>query len=698
MPVQFQDLIVLRTTSKTAPRARFGCKSAARQRGAATVLMALLVGLAVMASTYAVVQYVRTSQDQSLTVHAQTQAQMNAWTAAELVRQYLAGLSTADQSSLLAAVQASADGTSLNFPSGFETTMAAKLMKTSTSANVVVHVTGITQAGIARAKSTATLELQYKIVNATTGPPGNLFTNTKLGGNITLIAAAGTSSVLNISGDLSSGNYSITGADTINATGTVNIESGSSFNIINSNCDVVLRNGANAQTVNARRHICGSANGKVTGVATANGSILMATEPNGTLSAIGDTTFADACSSTAFAGSTTLAATCDAPTYTGVDMYGGGNKNGKATAVNTKKDVYIGSGSIGTLKAGGDLNVMGSNPTVNGTVGGRIVGSYTGTVTTGGASPTITPVAAVSLTTGTFDANAYRSTANYAFYMAGGKLLVDVKNVANWSDGTYQLSQNANVGGSYDYICPTSTNGDCNSSRVKLNLCSPGTSRCIQYSAGQWQLGNNSNDSSGLRSGVLWFSGDLNVHNGTYYNTFIATGNLSTSGNHTTYAPNYAGYSGAASGTTYAPSGICTNSGGTAIENYPSNFCVNGAFVSSAASGLGSYAYMAGSFSGSSYDASSYVGGNISLGSSTKANGYVLAGNAFTSNSGNVYIKGYVSALGLGVANTSQSTKVSSLGSSTTIDASNLPSTMDSPPKPGGGGGTTVTILYSRYL
>jgi predicted kinase len=86
MPVQFQDLIVLRTTSKTAPWARFACKSAARQRGAATVLMALLVGLAVMASTYAVVQYVRTSQDQSLTVHAQTQAQMNAWTAAEPCR------------------------------------------------------------------------------------------------------------------------------------------------------------------------------------------------------------------------------------------------------------------------------------------------------------------------------------------------------------------------------------------------------------------------------------------------------------------------------------------------------------------------------------------------------------------------------------------------------------------------------------
>jgi len=625
---------------------------------------------------------------------------MNAWAAAELVRQYLANLSAADRTSLLATVQASADSVALVFSTGSDT-MAAKLMKTSTATNVVARVTGTTQQGSAKAQSTATLELQYKLVYASAAPSANDFANTKLGGNITLIAAAGTSSVLNISGDLSSGNYSITGADTINATGAVNIESGSSFNIINSNCDVVLRNGAHAQTVNARRHVCGSNNGYVTGVATANGSILMTTEGNGTLAAIGDITFADACSSTGFAGSSTLAATCAEPTYLGVDMYGGGNKNGKATAVNTKKDVYIGSGSIGRLVAGGSLYVMGSNPSINGTVGGSISGSYNGTVTTGGASPTIAAVAAVSLATETFDAKAYRSAANYAFYVGGGKLLVDVKNVANWSDGTYQLSQNVNAGASYDFICPTTTNGDCNSSSVKLNLCSMGSSGCIEYSntTGQWQLGNKSNDSSGLRPGVLWFSGDLNVHNGSYYNTLIATGNLSTSGNHTTYAPNYAGYSGTASGTTYAPSGICTNSSGTAIENYPSNFCVNGALVSSAASGLGSYAYMAGSFGGSSYDASSYVGGNISLGSSTKANGYVLAGNAFVSNLGNVYVRGYVSARGLGAASTSQTTKVSSLGSSTTIDASNLPSTLAS----GGGGGggsssSTVSILYSRYL
>ena len=80
-------------------------------------MMALLVGLAVMASTYAVVHQVRTSQDQSMTVHAQTQAQMNAWAGAEMVRQYLQGLTNAQRATLLASVQASAGGTALTFSS-----------------------------------------------------------------------------------------------------------------------------------------------------------------------------------------------------------------------------------------------------------------------------------------------------------------------------------------------------------------------------------------------------------------------------------------------------------------------------------------------------------------------------------------------------------------------------------------------------
>ena len=169
--------------------------------------------------------------------------------------------------------------------------------------------------------------------------------------------------------------------------------------------------------------------------------------------------------------------------------------------------------------------------------------------------------------------------------------------------------------------------------------------------------------------------------------------NITTSGSHVTYAPSYAGYSGTVGGISYAPAGVCTTATGATIDYYPSNFCntASASYDATAAAGLGSYAYMAGSFSGSTYQASSYVGGNVVLASSNNVFGYVLAGNAFTS-AGNSTIRGYISAQGLGVNNPAQATKFSSLGASTAINAQSLPSTLSNNSK------STVTIAYARYL
>lgn len=661
--------------------------------------MALLVGLAVMASTFAVTQYVRNSQEQSLTVHAQTQAQMNAWTGAELVRQYLAGLSAGQRATLLASVQsASAAGTELTFSSG-AASMSARLMNTSTASRFVVRVTGTTAATSGKAKSTATLELYYAVSggSSTLSTLSTVFKsamNTKLEGSIEIRKDASAQSVMNIAGDLSTGGNSITGADTINATGTINIGSGSSYQILNSNCDVVISGGVQVGTINARRHVCGSGGTSVSGVATANGSINMSTTGNGTLAALANTVFTDNCTATGSAGggASNVAATCAQPLGAGVDLFTG-NGNGVARFVNTLGNVYIASGAIGILTAANNLELKGGGASINGTVGGSIVRngySFSGNVTTGISSPPIQPVAAVSITPDNqFNATDYRSYANYAFYVSAGNLLVDVKNVASVTDGTYLLGK-ANGGVSYDYLCPT-TNNTCNRNNATMNLCI--SSQCIRYDAGtrRWYVGN---DMNAIRPGVVWFSGDLDTGNGTYYNTFIATGSITTSGSHVTYAPNYAGYSGTAGGTTYAPSGVCTTAAGATIDYYPSNFCNIGSasYDATAAAGLGSYAYMAGSFSGSTYQASSYVGGNVVLASSNNVFGYVLAGNAFTS-AGSSTIRGYISAQGLGVSNPAQTTKYSSLGASTTINAQSLPSTLTT-----NNGKSTVTMAHVRYL
>jgi len=672
---------------KRSPIGVAGVWAARRQRGAATVLTALLVGLAVMASTFAVVQYVGTSQDQSVTTHAQTQAQMNAWLGAEVVRQYLANLTVTQRDSLLTAVQAGpAAGTALTLSTGSDIILA-KLMNSSSASIFVAQITGTTAVG-SKAQSKVTLDVRYGVVYKSGLPDPTIALtagmNTKLSGSVNVIGGTAAQKTFSIDGDLVSSHYTATGLDTLNVSGTVYLDSSSGYSTINSNCDVYLTQGSYALTVNARRHICGSGSSHVSTQATANGSINLATANNGGLSAIGGTSFPlDTCAATSTAANaaTNTAATCPGPDPArgpGVDMYTSSN-NGSATKVTTLANVYIGSGSIDDLWAGGNLYVIGnSNPTISGKVGGNITGTFNkANVTTGGGTPPITPVSKVVVPTSTpFNANDYRTSANYAFHVSGTQLLVDVKNVNGVANGTYLLG-NANGNASYDNICSTA-NTTCNGQTLVMNVCAAGGNGCITQSGTGWRVDKE------LQPGVVWFDADLTVNNGPYYNTFVTTGNVTTLGNHSVYAPNYAGYS-----------GICTTAGGTAITNYPSNFCVNGAFVSSAASGLGSYAYAAGSFTGT-YAAASYVGGNVTFAGGSTVYGYVLAGNGITT-AGNVTVHGYLVTQGL---KGKQSGNASSLDGSTVIDLTNLPSTLGGGGGGGGGGGsgTTVTILSTRYL
>ena len=77
---------MLRSTRPLAP-----------QRGIATVLILLLVGLSLSAAVFGTAHYIRSHQQQDVAAHAQTQAQMKAWTGAELVRQYLQQLQDSGQ-------------------------------------------------------------------------------------------------------------------------------------------------------------------------------------------------------------------------------------------------------------------------------------------------------------------------------------------------------------------------------------------------------------------------------------------------------------------------------------------------------------------------------------------------------------------------------------------------------------------------
>ncbi|MBP9941295.1 MAG: hypothetical protein KBF33_07845 [Comamonas sp.] len=69
----------------------------AQQNGIATVLIILLVGLSLSAAVLGTGHYIRNQQQQDVATHALTQAQMKAWTGAELVQQYLQQLQESGQ-------------------------------------------------------------------------------------------------------------------------------------------------------------------------------------------------------------------------------------------------------------------------------------------------------------------------------------------------------------------------------------------------------------------------------------------------------------------------------------------------------------------------------------------------------------------------------------------------------------------------
>lgn len=396
-----------------------------------------------------------------------------------------------------------------------------------------------------------------------------------------------------------------------------------------------------------------------------------------------------------------------------LEMTRGGAASVQAVGNVTLKD--SGSG-ITTLLGGGNLSLdnrfpvgtPGTPPTskINGTLSkpswvdsGIYVQEHAGisVAAPSVAPPTIVAVEPVELETETFDANEFKTTANYVFEYLSGNPRVTVRRVNGIADGQYFLVKgkkfnNVNYN---DYLCSSASPASASDCVAKIGRgYDPVNNAAIAYSSGQkkWTITGNGGP---IAQGIAWFAGDVELAGGPYFNTVIATSNIKTAGSFSFYAPNFAGYDGVVDGTRYAPTGVCANEHYPAL--YPKQFCVGGSYEPGADGGIGNYALLAGS-----YDGSTYVGGNIELGSSTNIYGSIKAGNQFNSG-GSTTVHGYITALGQGTSTSN------SMGGSTTIDLSNLPPTYsptgsdfdgsDDEGEDGDeGGGTTANVLWTRYL
>lgn len=398
-----------------------------------------------------------------------------------------------------------------------------------------------------------------------------------------------------------------------------------------------------------------------------------------------------------------------------VTLTGNGNVKNVSSNGNFILNSNWGNGVQGALKASGSLSGTATGQwsggvVKGGTVGGAIPNPKAANVVVTKQAGFNAGVATVSVpvvnnafeNTPKVDAYALESSANYAFKIeaATGKQTVTVRGISNITDGTYYFGRYNTIWwpvvitGGDGFLCTAVDNsGICTApSTPGKTLCGTDDAsvNCFSYTAASktWSLSRTT-----MAPGVAWFEGSLEVSNGTYFNTFIATGDISTKGNSTSYAVNYAGYA-----------GVCANqtsNGRASVARfagmYPLDYC-NTSTSSMTYQALGNAVFIAGG-----YKNGAFQGGNISLGSSNEVFGSVIAGNQLqTGGSTTVHGQVYTAAQG--------TTTTNDFKGSLTIDVSHLPANttfkdneikcMGDCATTGGGTGTPASarVYWSRYL
>ncbi|MDT8998160.1 hypothetical protein RQP53_02600 [Paucibacter sp. APW11] len=602
-------------------------KTRRSQAGMASLLFMLLSGLALGAMVFGAVYYVRGLQAQSVTVHALTQAQLRAWSGAEALRQYLYQLGATPAAALsggqsisfngLSGVSATVSAVTPNETSncGGGTLVAADIVGSSGGANSLL---GVVYCARGSAASSGTLVEAINI-------KGDL----QLGGDLNVSSDSSTRMV--VDGRVS-GSGSLNGISNLYASGDVSLGGATSIATLFSEGNISLDGSGQYTSVNSMRNV--SLSGSVQ-VATlnANGAVSLQSNTVTELNAIGNVSL---------------------------------GSNAGVSQLKTQGNVSANNSRItGTASVQGDYSES-SNGAVN---AGRYGGSLSkpswnnqlNLSRQAGLQVAITPLTATTISTPRIDTYAFKASANYVFERVGNDTRVTVNSVHSIPDGSYYL---AGSGANQDWLCRTNSYAAA-SCLAKICTGFSDHNSCFSYANGTWTVAG-----QGMAPGVVWFAGDLIAGQGSYTNTFLASGNISTAGNNISTALNYAG-----------AATVCSQTQFPGL--YPSNFCnSSGALIENA---LGNIVFAAGGYVGSSFS-----GGRIDLSASNHVYGDVLAGDTLTTG-GSTVVHGYmVAARGSNIGS-------SRLSASTSLDLRNLPSSFKPGQLPTPGTPLSATLLWSRY-
>jgi hypothetical protein len=711
-----------------------------QQRGFAALLAVLLAGLGLTAATFGSLYSVRGVQDANLAVHKTTQTQAKAWQTVEMVRMALVSMSATEVAALPVSTEENPLQGALTI-TGL-TDITAKVTANTNPAGGRRITVQITATGASGTAST-TIEVIYQIIPSANNSNTqinlatvNINRDLNLTGSITMLGGSDANVSVTGTVDLRG---SITSINTLCATDDISIGSGISVNTVCTNGNLIVSAGATVGTAIVKGNVTVTGGAAITTI-RANGNVTLSggsahadyIETKGDVSITGGNAYARAIktegnvvwSSSSNTPSTinangTVTFSANSPTTVinaigNVTLSGNGNVNNVSSNGNVSINSNWGNGIQGTLRATGSLTwssngaIVGTSTnigTVGGTVKSPIVSGVHVNQTTGYRANVV--AVSISVINNAFqsslvvDAYTLEASSNYAFKIdPSGKKTVTIRDVSNIADGTYYLGYyNATwwpvvVAGGDGYLCSTvDSSGRCTAPAVPgKTLCGTDDSsvNCFNYTPGTqtWEVKRTT-----MAPGVAWFDGSLEVKNGIYFNTFIATKNIRTAGQSTTYAVNYAGYA-----------GVCLNAsvnGRTSSAQltglYPKAYCEASRDVLAGVlkpQSLGNAAFIAGG-----YKDGVFQGGLVLLTAGNEVFGSVIAGNDLET-SGNTTVHGqvYVAAQGT-------DTTVSWKGS-TTIDLRNLPDTFNpsivpcigSCSTPGGSNAATARVFWSRYL
>ena len=228
--------------------------SLSSQKGIATILTVMLVGIVLSVTILGTAYYIRAKQHAEVANHAVTNAQSGAWIGVELLRKYFESLNKNQIDSLqignaaigLSGITASID--SITPPTN-----------STDPYQIIATIKNVS----ATSKAASSIRVLYNIVPSTSSSGGSgggtgttsamdIYSDLDLSGGIKF-SKNGTEKVgINVYGNFSTGGVGLTGIDTLSTTGNVTVTSSAYIKNIYTNGNVTLEGSARADLISAK--------------------------------------------------------------------------------------------------------------------------------------------------------------------------------------------------------------------------------------------------------------------------------------------------------------------------------------------------------------------------------------------------------------------------------------------------------------